>query len=102
MNIALSSSFLEDFNPEEYDGAILTGAPVASEPLQQREEGKGVTYFEEYIATLDKIKQSNTPTLAICWASHVALNHFYEVPRHKKRARQTHRRFQRFKSKARA
>ncbi|MAF98217.1 MAG: hypothetical protein CMH26_06245 [Micavibrio sp.] len=75
---------LEDFNPEEYDGAILTGAPVASEPLQQREEGKGVTYFEEYIATLDKIKQSNTPTLAICWASHVALNHFYEVPRHKR------------------
>ncbi|UIR57721.1 homoserine O-succinyltransferase [Sphingobacterium sp. SRCM116780] len=56
-----------------YDGMIITGAPVE---MMEFEE---VNYWEEITTIFDWAKKHVTSTLYICWASQAALYHFHGV-----------------------
>lgn len=59
-----------------YDGMIITGAPVE---LLDFEE---VNYWKEITGIFDWAKNHVTSTLYICWAAQAGLYHFYGVPKY--------------------
>jgi len=61
---------------KNYDGMIITGAPVELLPF------KDVTYWAELTAIFDWSKKHVTSTLFICWAAQAGLFHFYSVPKY--------------------
>ncbi len=66
----------DDIQGQNYDGMIVTGAPVE---LLKYEE---VTYWNELTCILDWARRHVTSTLYICWAAQAGLFHFYGVPKY--------------------
>lgn len=72
-------------NDPTISGIVLTGFPAATLPLRQKTtDQEGVDFYNEFTDLLDHAQQSGIPTLATCWSSHVALNHFYGIERNKR------------------
>lgn len=71
--------FYKDFSTlrnENYDGMIITGAPVEQMPFEE------VDYWEEVSEIFDWARTHVTSTLYICWAAQAGLYHFYGVPKY--------------------
>src|SRR5215470_8861707 len=66
----------EDIYGENYDGMIITGAPLE---LMNFEE---VTYWKELQKIFDWASKHVTSTLYICWAAQAGLYHFYGIPKY--------------------
>jgi homoserine O-succinyltransferase len=63
----------EDIRRENYDGMIITGAPV--EMLEFEE----VTYWTELTEIMDWAARHVTSTLYICWGAQAGLYHFHGI-----------------------
>ena len=59
-----------------YDGMIITGAPVEQLPFED------VTYWDELTQILDWAKHHVFSTLFICWAAQAGLYHYYGIPKY--------------------
>lgn len=59
-----------------YDGMIVTGAPVEQLPFEE------VKYWKELTEIFDWAKEHVTSTFYICWAAQAGLYHFYGVPKY--------------------
>lgn len=66
----------EDIRSENYDGMIITGAPVEQFDFEE------VDYWNEITPIFDWASKHVTSTLYICWAAQAGLYHFYGVPKH--------------------
>ena len=66
----------ENMKKENYDGMIITGAPV--ETLQFED----VSYWEEVTQIFDWAHTHVTSTLYICWAAQAGLYYHYGVPKY--------------------
>ncbi|MEI8112585.1 MAG: homoserine O-succinyltransferase [Bacteroidia bacterium] len=72
-------AFYKTFNQlksRNYDGMIITGAPVEMLPFEE------VTYWKELTAIFDWSQKHVTSTLFICWAAQAGMFHFYGVPKY--------------------
>ena len=59
-----------------YDGMIITGAPVEMLPFEE------VTYWKELTEIFDWSRRHVTSSLFICWAAQAGMYHFYGVPKY--------------------
>ena len=66
----------DDIRKCNYDGMIITGAPV--EQLEYEE----VKYWKEVTDIFDWAHYHVTSTLYICWAAQAGLHHFYNIPKY--------------------
>ncbi|MGN0225278.1 MAG: homoserine O-succinyltransferase [Prevotella sp.] len=66
----------EDMKKENYDGMIITGAPVETLDFEE------VEYWHEITSIFEWAHTHVTSTLYICWAAQAGLHHFYDVPKH--------------------
>jgi homoserine O-succinyltransferase len=66
----------EDIRKDNYDGMIVTGAPV------ERLEFHEVTYWDELQKILDWAAKHVTSTIYICWAAQAGLYHFHGIPKY--------------------
>ncbi|MCC8145070.1 MAG: homoserine O-succinyltransferase [Bacteroidales bacterium] len=66
----------EDIRYDNYDGMIITGAPV------ELLEYEDVTYWTELQEIFDWATKHVSSTLYICWAAQAALYHFFGVPKY--------------------
>ena len=66
----------KDINDQNYDGFIVTGAPV------ENLEYEDVDYWDEVANIFDWARKHVTSTFYICWAAQAALYRFYGVPKH--------------------
>ena len=66
-------STLEEIRDRDYDGMIVTGAPVEDIPFEE------VDYWEEICEILDWAQTHVTSTLHICWAAQAGLYHYYGI-----------------------
>ncbi|OJV35083.1 MAG: homoserine O-succinyltransferase [Bacteroidales bacterium 36-12] len=60
-----------------YDGMIITGAPVEHLPFED------VDYWEELTEVFDWARKHVTSTLFICWAAQAGLYHHYGINKYK-------------------
>jgi len=60
----------------QYDGMIITGAPVELLDFEQ------VDYWKELTEILDWAKENVTSTFCICWGAQAALYHYYKIPKY--------------------
>jgi homoserine O-succinyltransferase len=73
------SAFYKNFGEikdENYDGMIITGAPVELLPYEE------VTYWTELQEIFDWAHRHVTSTLYICWGAQAGLYHFYGIPKY--------------------
>lgn len=61
---------------KNFDGMIITGAPVEHLPFNQ------VDYWDELVEIMEYASRQVYSTLFLCWAAQAALNYFYEIPKH--------------------
>ncbi|MCB9982919.1 MAG: homoserine O-succinyltransferase [Rhodospirillales bacterium] len=90
--LAYHKPLAEIQNDKTINGIVLTGFPGATLDLRQKTgptDDKGNEFYDEFIGLLDYARENNVPTLATCWAAHVALNHFYRIERLKRDAKLT-------------
>lgn len=66
----------EEMRSQNYDGFIVTGAPVEKMPYEE------VTYWNELTNIFDWARKHVTSTLYICWAACAALYRFYGIPKY--------------------
>ncbi|MDR0798366.1 MAG: homoserine O-succinyltransferase [Dysgonamonadaceae bacterium] len=66
----------EDIRHENYDGLIITGAPVELLPFEE------VSYWKELTEIFDWASRHVTSTIYICWAAQAALYHFHKIPKY--------------------
>lgn len=66
----------EEVSQHNYDGLIVTGAPV--EMMEYEEVG----YWDEVASVFDWARHHVTSTFYICWAAQAALYRFYGIPKH--------------------
>jgi len=66
----------EEIKHNNYDGMIITGAPVEHMPFQD------VNYWEELKKIFDFADQNVFSSLFICWGAQAALYHYYNVPKY--------------------
>lgn len=66
----------DDVKMSNYDGLIVTGAPVE---MMNYED---VSYWDEVCQIFDWARQHVTSTFYICWAAQAALYRFYGVQKH--------------------
>jgi len=59
-----------------YDGMIITGAPVEQMPFEE------VDYWPEVTKIMDWARHHVTSTLYICWAAQAGMYHYYGVPKY--------------------
>ena len=72
-------TFYKDFSTlrnENYDGMIITGAPVEQMPFEE------VDYWKEVSEIFDWARTHVPYTVYICWAAQAGLYHFYGVPKY--------------------
>ncbi len=72
-------AFYRDFDElgkNNYDGMIITGAPVEMLPFKE------VTYWDELTEILDWAGHHVTSSMFICWAAQAALFHYYGIPKY--------------------
>lgn len=65
----------DDIKDEQYDGFIMTGAPVEHLPFEE------VTYWEELKEIMDWTVSNVTSTFHICWGAQAGLYHHFGVPK---------------------
>lgn len=65
----------EDIKDENYDGLIITGAPLGLVDFDD------VAYWPQISEVLSWAKKHVTSTLCVCWAVQAALNILYSVPK---------------------
>jgi len=61
---------------QDFDGLIVTGAPVETLPFEE------VTYWDELTAIFDWAQARVGRSFYICWAAQAALYHAHGVPKH--------------------
>lgn len=66
----------EDVADANYDGMIITGAPVEQFDFEK------VNYWQELTEIFDWAKTHVTSSLFICWAAQAGLYHYYGVPKY--------------------
>jgi homoserine O-succinyltransferase len=66
----------EDIRKQNYDGMIITGAPVELLPFEE------VSYWQDLQTIFDWTAQHVTSTIYICWAAQAGLHHFYGIPKY--------------------
>jgi homoserine O-succinyltransferase len=66
----------EELGKDNYDGLIITGAPVEHLEFEQ------VSYWNEIQKIFDWASHHVTSTLFICWAAQAGLYYHYKVPKH--------------------
>ena len=66
----------EEVRNQNYDGMIITGAPVELLPFED------VTYWAELQEIFNWAAKHVTSTLYICWAAQAGLYHFHGIPKY--------------------
>jgi homoserine O-succinyltransferase len=66
----------EDVKDEQFDGMIITGAPVETLPFEE------VNYWQELVEIMDWTKENVTSTLYICWGAQAGLYHHFGIPKY--------------------
>lgn len=66
-------STLDEVRDRQFDGMIVTGAPVEDIPFEE------VDYWDEICEILDWAQTHVTSTLHICWAAQAGLYHYYGI-----------------------
>lgn len=66
----------DDIKEKQYDGLIVTGAPLALLNYDQ------VTFWDKICEVFDWAEKNVTSTMFSCWAAHAALYHHYGLKRH--------------------
>lgn len=66
----------ENMRDQNYDGFIITGAPVEHLDFEQ------VGYWEEITEIFEWARHHVTSTLYICWAAQAGLYHHYGIPKY--------------------
>jgi homoserine O-succinyltransferase len=66
----------DDIKHKQYDGLIITGAPLAMLDYSQ------VSYWDKICELFDWAEKNVTSTMFSCWAAHAALYHHYGINRH--------------------
>jgi homoserine O-succinyltransferase len=66
----------DDIKHKQYDGLIITGAPLALLDYQE------VSFWEKICEVFDWADKNVTSTMFSCWAAHAALYHHYGLNRH--------------------
>jgi len=66
----------EDIKTRNYDGMVITGAPVEQLPFEQ------VAYWDELCTIMEWSKTHVYSTFHICWASQAGLYHHYGIPKY--------------------
>jgi homoserine O-succinyltransferase len=66
----------ENMRDQNYDGFIITGAPVEHLDFEQ------VGYWEEMTEIFEWARHHVTSTLYICWAAQAGLYHHYGIPKY--------------------
>ena len=66
----------DDIKHNNYDGLIITGAPVEKVDFEE------VDYWEELTEIFDWAKKHVTSTLYICWAALAGLYYHYGIPKY--------------------
>ena len=66
----------EEMRHHNYDGFIITGAPVEHMNFEE------VGYWEEMTEIFDWARHHVTSTLYICWAAQAGLYHYYGIPKY--------------------
>ncbi len=61
---------------QNFDGLIITGAPVEQLPFEQ------VDYWPELVELMDWAREHVYSTLYICWGAQAGLYHYYGVPKY--------------------
>ena len=73
------ATFYKDFEEiknNQYDGMIVTGAPVEQLSFQE------VNYWDELKLIFDFADKNVFSTLFICWGAQAALYHYYGIPKY--------------------
>lgn len=66
----------DDIKHKQYDGLIITGAPLALLDYSQ------VSFWDKICEVFDWAEKNVTSTMFSCWAAHAALYHHYGLNRH--------------------
>jgi len=66
----------DEVKASNYDGMIITGAPVEQLPFEE------VNYWSEITQIFDWAKSHVTSTFFICWAAQAGLHHYYGIPKY--------------------
>jgi homoserine O-succinyltransferase len=66
----------EDIRQNNYDGMIITGAPVELIPFEE------VGYWKDLQEIFEWAARHVTSTIYICWAAQAGLYHFYGIPKY--------------------
>lgn len=66
-------STLEEIEKEDFDGLIITGAPIETIPFE------AVSYWEELIEVMHWSQKKGISTLNICWGAQAALYVYYGI-----------------------
>lgn len=66
----------EEIKESNYDGMIITGAPVELLPFED------VNYWPEITEIFDWARTHVTSSLFICWAAQAGLYHYYGIPKY--------------------
>lgn len=66
----------DDIKYKQYDGLIITGAPLALLDYSQ------VSFWDKICEVFDWAEKNVTSTMFSCWAAHAALYHHYGINRH--------------------
>jgi homoserine O-succinyltransferase len=66
----------DDIKHKQYDGLIITGAPLALLDYNQ------VSFWHKICEVFDWARTNVTSTMFSCWAAHAALYHHYGINRH--------------------
>lgn len=66
----------EDIREANFDGMIITGAPV------EKLNFEDVDYWDELTEIMEWSRGHVTSTLYICWAAQAGLYHHYNIPKH--------------------
>ena len=67
----------EDVRRQQFDGFIVTGAPIAHIPFEE------VRYWKEMVDILDWTQTNVHRTMFICWGAQAALHYFHHAKRHR-------------------
>ena len=65
----------DDIKDKQYDGLIITGAPLALLEYEQ------VTFWDKICQVFDWAEKNVTSTMFSCWAAHAALYYHYGITR---------------------
>jgi len=65
----------DDIKDLNFDGLIVTGAPLGQVPFDE------VYYWDEVRAIIEWSRSHVTSTLFLCWAAQAALNYLYNLPK---------------------